>query len=503
MSGIRVTYSGLISLSVKLLSVLTGAIFTIIVTRQLTPEEFGTWGLIGGIIVYAVAINPIINYWVTRELARGENSGKTGIFSSGIFSIIGVFVYIIAAYFVGVQSNVDIEILLFASILIPLMFINDTLTAINLGKKPHVTSYGFLVFEILKIPAALIFIYYFKMGIEGAIIATFIAYVGSIIILGIHSRKYIRSNFQKQYVMKWIKLFWLPTYRNIPSLLSLSDVVIFSIITGSVVGVAYYSAARTIGVLVNHTRAFSRGLYPKLLETQKQEFLQENLIRMFYFSFPLIAVSIVFAKPGLYVLNPIYQEAFLIVIIFTLRSFLTTLNKIFFQALQGMEEVDRNKKSTFKDYIKSKLVWFPTFQLIRHGIYIISLVLMLYLLSSDSKSDIELVTYWVLIGLIIEIPLTIYIIKLVRGTFTLKIDWKSFSKYLGITALIFGIIFLLMEEFLEYKESIFEFLPSLLIFIIGGMLAYVGITYAIDKKIKRLIDSILIELRTKSRKKDD
>ena len=56
MSGIRVTYSGLISFVVGLASVFTGIIFTIIVTRQLTPEEFGTWNLIGGLIVYAVII---------------------------------------------------------------------------------------------------------------------------------------------------------------------------------------------------------------------------------------------------------------------------------------------------------------------------------------------------------------------------------------------------------------------------------------------------------------
>lgn len=501
MSGIRVTYSGLISLSIRLFSVITGAIFTIIVTRQLTPEEFGTWGLMGGIIVYAVAINPIINYWVTRELARGEESGKTATFSSGAFAIVGVLIYLVVAYFVGIQSNVDVEILLFASILIPVMFINDTLTAINLGKKPHVTSYGFLAFEILKIPVALILIYFLNMGLEGAILATFVAYIGSIVILGIYSRSYLKSNFEKQYVIKWLKLFWLPTYRNIPSLLSLSDVVIFSLITGSVVGVAYYSAARTIGVLVNHTRSFSRGLYPKLLESQKQEFLQENLIRMLYFSFPLIAISITFAKPGLFVLNPIYQEAFPIVIFFTIRSFLTTLNKVFFQALQGMENVDLNKKSTFKDYIKSKLIWFPTFQLIRHGIYIITLALMLYVLSSDSKSELELVLYWVIIGLVVEIPLSIYIIRLVKKSFTLNMDWKSFSKYLFSSVIIFGIIFVVMEEYLEYNESIFKFLPILLIYVFGGVIAYLGITYVIDSKTKNLFNSIIKELKSKLKEK--
>ena len=56
MSKIRVTYSGLISFATNLVTVVTGLIFVIIVTRTLTIEEFGTWGLISGLFAYAVVI---------------------------------------------------------------------------------------------------------------------------------------------------------------------------------------------------------------------------------------------------------------------------------------------------------------------------------------------------------------------------------------------------------------------------------------------------------------
>ena len=95
MSGIRVTYSGLISFSVGLISILTGLIFTIIVTRRLSPDEFGTWGLIGALLVYPLIIQPIIGYWSTREIARNENSGRTSILASGSFSFIGMLIYFI------------------------------------------------------------------------------------------------------------------------------------------------------------------------------------------------------------------------------------------------------------------------------------------------------------------------------------------------------------------------------------------------------------------------
>jgi len=52
LSNIRVTYSGLIAFVIGLLSVGTGLVFTLIITRRLAPEEFGTWALIGTMISY-------------------------------------------------------------------------------------------------------------------------------------------------------------------------------------------------------------------------------------------------------------------------------------------------------------------------------------------------------------------------------------------------------------------------------------------------------------------
>lgn len=493
MSGIRVTYSGLISLAVRLSSIITGLIFTLIVTRQLSQDEFGTWGLISGILIYALAIHPIVGYWATREIARGENSGKTALLSSSMFSIIGLGIYLIFAFFVGNQSDAELSMLTFAAILIPIIFVNDALNAINRGSQPHVISYGFLAFEITKIPLGLCLVYFWDMGLEGAIIATFGAYIPSIAILGIKAKPLIRNKFEKQFVKKWIKLFWVPIFRNVPSLLSLSDVIVFSVITGSVSGVAYYTAARTIGFLVNHTRSMSDGLYPKLLEGGHQNYLQDNLLKLFYFAFPLVGLSIVFARPGLFALNPIYEAAELVVIILAIRSFLTTLGKSLFQALQGIEKVDMNRNSTFKDYVKSKLILYPTFQLIRNGIYFGSLAIILFLLQ-DTESEIQLVVYWAAVGLIIEIPLTIYIYQLVRKNISLKMDWKTLSKYLVSSVLIFGIFYYLINQYLEYKISIFEFLPELMLWATVIVGSYLALTYLIDSNTQKLFKGIMKEI---------
>lgn len=496
MSGIRVAYTGFITFGIRLLSIITGLVFTLIVTRQLSAEEFGTWGLINGIMVYAVVIHPIVSYWATRETARGEETEKTAIVTTGMLSVIGITAYLLMAYIVGIQSNVDLSILLFAGILVPSIFVSEGLNGVLLGFKPHARSYGFLVFEISKIPVALLLVYHYDMGLEGAIIASLVAYIASIIVLIKYAKERIRGTFTKSYIKKWIKFFWLPLYRKAPSLISMSDVIVFSIVTGSVVGVAYFTAARTIAFIVYHSRAISSGVYPKLLEGGHEQVLRNSLIQFFYVAIPITTISITFAKPGLYALNPIYELAVPVVIFLTFRQLLTSLNVILFNALQGIEKVDLKKDSTFKDYAKSKLILYPTFQLIRHGIYIGSLVIILTILGEEN-SEIELVTYWALVGFIIEIPLSIYIIRLVNQSFSLNLDWKSLIKYILAAGIIFSIVYFLMDEYLIYYESIFDFLPRVAIFAIGGVASYIGITYLIDHKTKILIKSIVKEFRMK------
>jgi hypothetical protein len=52
LSEIRVTYSGLIALLTAFAGVGFGLIFMVVVTRTLSIEEYGTWGLIIGLLAY-------------------------------------------------------------------------------------------------------------------------------------------------------------------------------------------------------------------------------------------------------------------------------------------------------------------------------------------------------------------------------------------------------------------------------------------------------------------
>ena len=107
MSEIRVNYSGLISFVVGMMGVFTGFVFTLAITRNLNPLEFGTWNIINNFFGFIIILEPIISYWATREVSRKISSGITALITSGAFSCIGIFLYILIVYFIGGNTDAD------------------------------------------------------------------------------------------------------------------------------------------------------------------------------------------------------------------------------------------------------------------------------------------------------------------------------------------------------------------------------------------------------------
>ena len=495
MSSIRVTYTGLISFIIGITSVITGFIFTLIITRQLTPDEFGTWSLIGVLVGYVFLLHPIVNYWTTREIVRGVESGKTAFVTSNIFSVIAILAYLLIVNFYGTQTTVNEDILIIAALLIPVEFLRNVLNSITSGFKPQFVEYGFIAYESSKIPIGFILIYFLDMGLMGAIITTVLSSLVSIVILFSTSFEKIKGQFNSNYLKKWLKLFWIPTYPSISTTIIDTDIVIYSMMTGSFTGIAYWSAAKAISRIVRHSIKMNSALYPKLLAGGKNEYLQENLLKVFYFAFPLSALSLAFAEPGLFALNPLYRIATSVMIFMVPIIFVRQLGYIFQVSLTGIENVDIKEESTFRDYLKSKLFYLPTLAIIQRVGYITSLAILLLLLVPTKISEIELIIYWAVILLASEIPFTIYLYLLVRREFSPTIYSKSVLKYLFSSILIFGLIYLLMEQYLIYTERIFEFLPELLGFLALGIAGYLGITYLIDSKTRFLFKAISNEIR--------
>jgi O-antigen/teichoic acid export membrane protein len=493
MSSIRVTYSGLISFGATIVSAVFRYSFLIIITRILSQEDYGSWGLITSLFFYGFIASSFISFWTIRDVARGKSVGSTSLISSGLFSILGVIIYVVVILAIQPQLSIGLDVLLITAILIPINFIHKAIGSINAGWKPELVSYGAMIGGGVSISLGLFFVYFLNWSIIGIVFSLAIAMSINIIFQLVCARDKIKNKFDLHIFKRWFKFSWIPTYPGIANLLYTTDIAIFMIITGSVIGISYYSAALILAGTVAFALGVSNSLYPKLLSGDKGKVVSRNIT---YFSFFIILLSfliITFAKPGIFILNPVYEIASVVVIFLVMRVMFHSLSELLERLLMGIENVDNEEKSTVKNYIRSNLFFLPTLRLIQNIAYLIVLSIVL-LLFNNSASDIELVIFWSIIAMSSQIPLLLYLSYKIKQTLQINLEIKSISKYIISGLISFLSIYLLTEKFIVYNKSLIEFIPQVLIFISLGIGMYIVISIIIDNTIRNLIKLVILEI---------
>ena len=71
----------------------------------------------------------------------------------------------------------------------------------------------------------------------------------------------------------------------------------------------------------------------------------------------------------------------------------------------------------------------------------------------------------------------------------------SIMKYVLITIISSVIVFYTMENFITYRESVFDFLPEIIPFILFAGILYFGIAYIIDQDTRKLFRGIINEIK--------
>ena len=109
-------------------------------------------------------------------------------------------------------------------------------------------------------------------------------------------------------------------------------------------------------------------------------------------------------------------------------------------------------------------------------------------------SELELITLWALISLVIEIPNFSFYLIIIKRKIGFIFPYLSVFKYLigaGGIALVYH---LTSPIFIIYHESIFNFLPGLILQLVLCVIVYIGILYSIDSKTRKLAGSIKNEI---------
>jgi hypothetical protein len=253
--------------------------------------------------------------------------------------------------------------------------------------------------------------------------------------------------------------------------------------------------SKTIGNFVATTSSIASALSPKLIITQKSEYIEYILRRTLFFTIPAFGFVIIFAVAGLWILNPVYVNSESLVYLWAIIFLTEVFQGIFASSLVGLEKVDIGFRSNVSDYLKSKLFKVPLIYTIGHSVYIGLLVIIIIFSNNTNMDVMNTLQWWGIVGVIANSAIAITFYFMTRRNVKFSFPVSAISKYTLATILSVIISYFSINQFLVYDKSIFVFIPN----VIPHILLFTGIyaitMWIIDNDTRLFFKQILKEFK--------
>jgi hypothetical protein len=430
---IRVQYSGFVIFGAQMLSIVTGLVFTLLLTRNMTESQFGIWSNIFDYTAYFTILSSLFPFWVTRFVARGkEGTIKTSLFASSILALVsmGIYLPLISSITTAIHTEVYLVVYLIAALQILNAYLITNLESCFRGVKPQTIGYGFLIEEVVKVALALVVIVGFHEVFLGAMLGiTLSALVQSVYYIRVLAG-YLKEKVRWSYLKEWLKGSVLFVYTGIGGQL-VSFVFVLLFIYGGQEARADYQAATTFTAIVGYSASLAVALYPRLLVKKcpdDQVSLSFKMVLMF--AIPLAAVTIVMSESFLTVLNVAYAGAAPILVLLTFDMLITLVSQFYSSCLLGSEELDVEGKIPLRKLFRSKIFKVFSFPYVQAAI---ALPLVYFVLTQLQLASVEAVMYVTVINIIVHL-ISFLGLYLLAHKFTRIVGvWKNIGRYLIIS----------------------------------------------------------------------
>lgn len=432
MSGnrIRLRYSGLLVFSFKIISIGTGLLFTLMITRSVSPEEYGIYGNLGDVLSYFTLTSTIIPFWVTRFVARSwPGSFKTGFAINTLMGLTSAALYLLLLP--GIMRALGVgpdhmPIYLVAAISI---FNGHTLAVLEATlypKRPEKIGFGLLIFEVSKVVSGFVLIVNLKMGLMGALMATIIASLSQFLFY----LRYLVRGFMEAiswaYAREWFKASILNVYSLVGGrLLAFANILLF--VYGGEISRAYYGAASAIASIVAYSSSLSFALYPKLLSGAEPADIRLSLKMVLMFAIPMSIGAIILSRDLLLILNPLYGAAALILIVLSINALFASISSPLESIIMGIERFDAEAKISYKRAFRSKLFLMLSLQYVQAAMVVPLIYVVLSSLPLDALSS---ALYFAVISTIGGTALTTAKYLIAKSCINFSMPWSYAGKCL-------------------------------------------------------------------------
>lgn len=504
---IRVRRAGLVSFTVKIISIFTGLAFVVLITSNVSTNEFALWNLIASTLVYVLFPTFIITFWATRARARGQIVARTVLVLSLLFSAILTIFFIIVSFpssgfmaqVASQQSN-----LFFFLLSSPQVFLYTFIGAMEAmiwGFSPEKQSFGYVSFEIAKIVIGLVAFAVFHLGLEGAILAVMGAQIVQVCVILFYTRHEFSAPLSVPTMKMWLKSGWPSVLQNLHPMILNLDLVIVAILIPKTVNslvIDYFAAARVIASVVGYSDSLAYGLYPSILSGEDPHQKANHVLELqLMIIAPMLVGATVLGYRLLLLLNTAYTPGTIIIIPLALSYAFYSLRPLVEGVIMGSEKVDLGEKMTLKEYIMSKLFLVSKIDLTTSIGYLASVIIFSAILSHYTSVTFLHLSGLVLIGVIWGIA------NLGRSvaTFVLKTSYAHKIAQLAVptrtvfaiavSSVIFGIAIWEINRLLQPVGGKIIQASEILAVGILALIVYFAVLLALSKSARQLVKAIV------------
>jgi O-antigen/teichoic acid export membrane protein len=491
-SGIRVQYSGFIVFAARMVSVGTGLVFTLMLTRFTTQDQLGIWGNMNDILAYFAFLSSALPFWAIRFAARDkEGSTKTGLIANLAISIIAAVIYLPTIPLLMSLLHISetyMIVYLIVSVQIIENYVISMLEACLRAKRPQIIGYGLLIEEFSRVLIAYILIVRLEQPLLGALLSLIIAFTIQMFYYFKLLYNELLQPIRWGYVKEWLKGSTVNIYYMVGDRIA-ALVFIMLIAYNPLAGPearGIYVAAWTIASIITYSAYLSYALYPKLLAESNIQDIITSLKAVLMFAIPMAAGAIALSDSYLTMLNETYRQAAAVLIILAINALVQTISGFYSSVLYGFERIDEKAKIPLKRLVKSPL--FKAFSL-PYVHSAITLPTTFYLLTNFA--DGQPISAAIYVGIVDTLArsvtfLALYIIiwKMVK----INTPWMNIAKYVAASVVMGLFLFFIIVPH-----------PTRLSVVLGitlmGAAIYFALLSAIDKEARELIRSVWQEIK--------
>lgn len=497
MSKIRLRYASLIVFAARIVSIGTGILFILMITRNTSPEEFGIWGNIIDMLAYFTVPALIIPFWAARFFARGNTeSAKTGLVANVIMSLLAFPIYLVLIPIINAYALhvTEIQLLLYtmASIQILESYALIALEALLQVKKPQMIGYGSAILEVTKVIVGIALIPHFKL--LGAISVMLIASLIQLIFYLKFTVEELKARIKWSHIKEWLRASFFNLFSLIGQRVAVSNLIILFIF-GGILARGFYGAALTIAAAVSYSGALGFALYPKLLSEKKAEDALTSLRMILMFGIPMATGAIVLSDLFLIILRPEFIEARFVLVVLALVSLIGSVSGFLETIVYGTERLDEKDKIPLRALLRSRIFLLAALPYVSSAI---TLPTLFYILTSAPRQPAEAALYLTLIDLAAGIALLAIRYRLAIKCLPFVFPRKAVAKYCLASAAMIPVL-LMIPQLTKISStvtiSLIESMAYFAIMTLIGAVVYFAVLCLIDKEARAIMKFFVEKLQ--------